>query len=116
MLGKTFKGMTDEMLAWQTERFLGLETATGRATSCTCAPNRSSRSRSTACSARRCYPGGIALRFARVVRYRDDKPVPEQVDDVATILARPLLRAARPLAHALQLGSCTLRTMAVMNR
>jgi DNA ligase-1 len=76
MLGKTFKGMTDEMLAWQTERFLELETS------------RSSHvvhvrpeqvveiafdgiQRSTR------YPGGVALRFARVLRYRDDKSADE---------------------------------------
>ena len=50
MLGKTFKGMTDEMLAWQTERFLELETDRD-GTSSTSGPSRSSRSPSTACSA-----------------------------------------------------------------
>ena len=40
---------------------------------CTCGPSSSSRSRSTACRRRRRYPGGVALRFARVRRYRDDK-------------------------------------------
>jgi DNA ligase-1 len=80
MLGKTFKGMTDEMLAWQTERFLELET--GRdghvvhlrpeqvVEIAFDGVQRSSR-----------YPGGVALRFARVVRYRDDK----RADEVDTI-------------------------------
>ncbi len=57
MLGKTFKGMTDEMLAWQTQRFRELRTA-DEGTSCTCAPSRSSRSRSTASSARPATPAG----------------------------------------------------------
>lgn len=72
MLGKTFKGMTDEMLEWQTERFSALKV---RETSRTVfvepvqvveiafdGVQRSTR-----------YPGGVALRFARVKRYRDDK-------------------------------------------
>jgi DNA ligase-1 len=83
MLGKTFKGMTDEMLAWQTERFLSLET--GRSAQvvhvrpeqvvevAVDGVQRSSR-----------YPSGLALRFARVLRYRDDKPV-DEIDDVATV-------------------------------
>ena len=48
-----------------------------------------SRSRSTACSGRPRYPGGIALRFARVKRYRDDKR-PEDADTIQTL--RGLLR------------------------
>ena len=89
MLGKTFKGMTDEMLAWQTERFLALADGRPTATSCGCAPSRSSRSPSTACRARRAIPGGMALRFARVLRYRDDKPV-DEIDTLDTV--RSLLR------------------------
>ena len=77
MLGKTFKGMTDEMLAWQTERFLELAVDARRLGRRTCAPSRSSRSPSTACSELARYPGGVALRFARVLRYRDDKPADE---------------------------------------
>ena len=56
MLGKTFKGMTDEMLAWQTERFPELADDRPTATSCTSDPSRSSRSPSTACSGRRATP------------------------------------------------------------
>lgn len=80
MLGKTFKGMTDEMLAWQTERFLELETRReGHVVHVRPEQvveiaydglQRSSR-----------YPGGVALRFARVVRYRDDKG-PEEADPI----------------------------------
>jgi DNA ligase-1 len=83
MLGKTFKGMTDEMLAWQTERFLSLET--GRdghvvrlrpeqvVEVAFDGVQRSSR-----------YPGGVALRFARVLRYRDDKRA-EEADTLAAV-------------------------------
>jgi len=71
---KTFKGMTDAMLAWQTERFLALEQRreTGPSTS-----SRASwwRSRSTACSEAP-VPGGVALRFARVKRYRETRTRP----------------------------------------
>jgi DNA ligase-1 len=83
MLGKTFKGMTDEMLAWQTERFLGLETSRdGHVVHLRPEQvvevafdgiQRSSR-----------YPGGMALRFARVLRYRDDKTAAE-ADTVDTV-------------------------------
>jgi DNA ligase-1 len=72
MLGKTFKGMTDEMLAWQTERLLQLEVARDALTVhvrpelvVEIAFNDVQRSSQ--------YPGGVALRFARVKRYRTDK-------------------------------------------
>jgi ATP-dependent DNA ligase I len=76
MLGKTFKGLTDELLTWQTAKFLELE---DRRDSWTVyvrpelvveiafdGVQRSPR-----------YPGGVALRFARVLRYREDKPAAE---------------------------------------
>ena len=53
MLGKTFKGLTDAMLTWQTERLLALETRRDGAPSCTSARSSSSRSPSTASSAAR---------------------------------------------------------------
>jgi DNA ligase-1 len=72
MLGKTFKGLTDQMLEWQTQELLARET---RRDSWTVYVRpelvveiafsdlqKSSR-----------YPGGVALRLARVKRYRDDK-------------------------------------------
>ncbi len=85
MLGKTFKGMTDEMLAWQTQRFLELETSrTGHVVHVRPEQvveiafdglQRSSR-----------YRGGLALRFARVLRYRDDKTAAE-ADTIETVKA-----------------------------
>jgi DNA ligase 1 len=87
MVGKTFKGMSDELLAWQTQTFpaltieepgwgvrlrpeLVVEIAVDGA-------QRSSR-----------YPGGVALRFARVVRYRSDKTPAEadSLDSIRTLL------------------------------
>lgn len=83
MLGKTFKGLTDEMLEWQTKQFLEIE------------DHREGHvvylkpeivyeivfdgvQRSTR------YPGGVALRFARVTRYRDDKD-PSDADTLETV-------------------------------
>jgi DNA ligase 1 len=83
MVGKTFKGMTDELLEWQTRTFpeyahaqpdwgvelrpeLVVEIAVDGA-------QRSTR-----------YPGGVALRFARVLRYRPDKR-PDQADTIDTV-------------------------------
>jgi DNA ligase-1 len=85
MVGKTFKGMTDELLAWQTRTFpelarerpdwgvllrpeLVVEIAVDGA-------QRSTR-----------YPGGVALRFARVLRYRPDK-TPAEADTLEAIRA-----------------------------
>ena len=85
MLGKTFKGMTDEMLAWQTAAVHSSSpTARPTATSSASGRSRSSRSPSTACRRSTRYPGGLALRFARVVRYRDDKR-PDEADTIDTV-------------------------------
>jgi DNA ligase-1 len=72
MLGKTFKGMTDEMLAWQTERFLALETGRDRHV-VKVRPEQVVEIAFDGVQTSTRYPGGVALRFARVVRYRDDK-------------------------------------------
>ena len=85
MLGKTFKGLTDELLTWQTQRLLELE---DRRDSYTVyvrpelvveiafdGVQRSPR-----------YPGGLALRFARVLRYREDKTAAE-ADTIDTVRA-----------------------------
>jgi DNA ligase-1 len=76
MLGKTFKGMTDEMLAWQTERFLSLET--GREGHVVhLRPVQVVEVAFDGVQRSPRYPGGVALRFARVLRYRDDKRAEE---------------------------------------
>ncbi|HEX4416670.1 MAG TPA: ATP-dependent DNA ligase [Kofleriaceae bacterium] len=89
MLGKTFKGMTDEMLAWQTAQFLAREVDRDGhivyvrpeivAEIAFNDVQRSTR-----------YPGGFALRLARVVRYRDDKTAAEAdtIDAVRAIAIR----------------------------
>ena len=86
MLGKTFKGMTDEMLAWQTERFLGLETSReGHVVHLR--PEQVVEIAFDGVQRSTRYPGGVALRFARVLRYRDDKPPAEAdtLDEVRRI-------------------------------
>ncbi|GAA1148871.1 ATP-dependent DNA ligase [Ornithinicoccus hortensis] len=76
MLGKTFKGMTDAMLEWQTERFTALETyREGHVVYVR--PEQVVEIAFDGVQRSRRYPGGVALRFARVLRYRDDKPVGE---------------------------------------
>ncbi len=83
MLGKTFKGLTDAMLAWQTERFLELETGRGPGT----VYIRPDMVAEIACDGLQVsprYPGGVALRFARVLRYREDKTA-DQADTIDTV-------------------------------
>lgn len=72
MLGKTFKGMTDEMLTWQTERLLGLEISRDRHTVYV-RPELVVEVAFNDVLESPHYPGGLALRFARVKRYRSDK-------------------------------------------
>ncbi|MET7933351.1 ATP-dependent DNA ligase [Streptomyces sp. NPDC005322] len=85
MLGKTFKGLTDALLEWQTEALLE-RAVSDEGGVVRVRPElvvevafdglqRSSR-----------YPAGVTLRFARVLRYRDDKPA-DQADTVETVLA-----------------------------
>jgi DNA ligase-1 len=76
MLGKTFKGMTDAMLAWQTGRFLALEIARDEWT-VHVRPEQVVEIAFDGVQASPHYPGGLALRFARVKRYRDDKSAAE---------------------------------------
>lgn len=85
MLGKTFKGLTDVLLAWQTERLRELAVAEEQwgvrvrpelvVEIAFDGVQRSTR-----------YPEGVTLRFARVVRYREDKP-PEEADTVESVTA-----------------------------
>lgn len=76
MLGKTFKGMTDPMLAWQTEKLLALEI--GRdAYTVHVRPELVVEIAFAEVQQSPRYPGGLALRFARVKRYRPEKPARE---------------------------------------
>jgi DNA ligase-1 len=86
MLGKTFKGLTDEMLRWQTERFLELAVDRGDWV-VTVRPEQVVEVAFDGVQTSPRYPGGVALRFARVLRYRDDKRAEEAdtIDDVLRI-------------------------------
>lgn len=84
MLGKTFKGMTDETLQWQTERFLGLQThLQGHVVHVR--PEQVVEIAFDGLQRSTRYPGGVALRFARVLRYRDDK-TPAEASSLAEVL------------------------------
>ena len=85
MLGKTFKGLTDELLAWQTERLLALQT--GReGIAVHVRPELVVEVAFDGVQASSRYASGVALRFARVKRYREDKPAAE-ADTLATVRA-----------------------------
>ena len=83
MLGKTFKGMTDEMLAWQTERFGELK-VDDDGWVVTVRPEQVVEIAFDGVQRSTRYPGGVALRFARVLRYRDDKS-PAEADALETV-------------------------------
>jgi DNA ligase-1 len=85
MLGKTFKGLTDEMLAWQTGRLLGLEIARDAYTVYV-RPALVVEVAFNEVQASPQYPGGLALRFARVKRYRPDKTA-AQADTIDAVRA-----------------------------
>ncbi|GED88369.1 ATP-dependent DNA ligase [Streptomyces sp. 6-11-2] len=85
MLGKTFKGMTDAMLAWQTERLRRLAVEDDGWV-VTVRPELVVEIAYDGLQRSTRYPAGVTLRFARVVRYREDKR-PEDADSVATLLA-----------------------------
>ncbi len=76
MLGKTFKGLTDEMLKWQTEEFLKIEIARDAHT-VFIEPKIVAEIAFNDIQISPRYESGLALRFARVKRYRPDKPVSE---------------------------------------
>ncbi|HVK27924.1 MAG TPA: ATP-dependent DNA ligase, partial [Nocardioides sp.] len=80
-----FKGMTDEMLAWQTERFRELAVGDDGWV-VTVRPEQVVEIAFDGLQRSTRYPGGLALRFARVVRYRDDKTA-EQADTIETVRA-----------------------------
>jgi ATP-dependent DNA ligase len=91
MLGKTFKGLTDAMLAWQTERLLELEVSRDRHV-VHVRPELVVEVAFDGVQASSRYPGGLALRFARVRRHRPDKQAAEAdtVDEVRAIHARAI--------------------------
>ena len=92
MVGKTFKGLTDETLRWQTERFLELETKRSGIT-VYIRPEIVVEIALDGVQASPRYPGGVALRFARVKRYRPDKD-PSEADTIDAV--RTLLAGAHP--------------------
>jgi DNA ligase-1 len=83
MLGKTFKGMTDTLLAWQTERLLALETSR-EGIVVHVRPELVVEIAFNGLQQSPLYPAGLALRFARVVRYRDDKTAAD-ADTIDTV-------------------------------
>ena len=85
MVGKTFKGMTDDMLRWQTSRFLELETHR-RGGGVYVRPEQVVEIAFDGIQSSSRYDSGMALRFARVKRYRTDKPAAE-ADTVAAMRA-----------------------------
>ena len=91
MLGKTFKGMTDEMLAWQTQRFTELAVDDDGWT-VRVRPEQVVEIAFDGLQRSSRYPGGLALRFARVLRYRSDKSAAE-ADTIDTVraLATPVI-------------------------
>ncbi|MFF2085141.1 ATP-dependent DNA ligase [Nocardia sp. NPDC058176] len=85
MVGKTFKGLTDELLRWQTEEFPRHEThRDGQAVYLH--PELVVEIALDGVQTSTRYPGGVALRFARVLRYRPDKE-PAQADTIAAVRA-----------------------------
>ena len=93
MLGKTFKGLTDRMLAWQTTRLLeladppaGPATGTRQGGVVRVRPELVVEIAFDGVQASSRYPGGLALRFARVLRHRPDKPA-SQADTIDAVRA-----------------------------
>jgi DNA ligase-1 len=83
MLGKTFKGFTDEMLRWQTEKLLSLETARDSYTVYV-RPELVAEIAFSDVQEFFWYPAGLVFCFARVKRYREDKPASE-ADTLQTV-------------------------------
>ena len=85
MLGKTFKGLTDAMLAWQTRALLDLEVSRDSHTVYV-EPRLVVEILCNEVQTSPHYPAGLALRFARVKRYRTDKG-PDAADTLDTVRA-----------------------------
>jgi DNA ligase-1 len=91
MVGKTFKGMTDELLRWQTERFQEIEIGRGSGRDrhvVFVEPVQVVEIAVDGVQVSTTYPGGVALRFARVKQYRHDKTAAEAdtIDDIRRLL------------------------------
>jgi DNA ligase-1 len=86
MVGKTFKGLTDALLTWQTQELLAREIGRDGIV-VHVRPELVVEIALDGVQASRRYPGGVALRFARVRRYRDDKTV-DAVDPIEAVQAR----------------------------
>jgi DNA ligase 1 len=84
MVGKTFKGMTDAMLVWQTARFTELAVGGTDGHVVVLRPEQVVEVALDGVQKSSRYPGGLALRFARVVRYRDDKS-PAEADTIDAV-------------------------------
>ncbi len=91
MLGKTFKGLTDETLAWQTKEFLSRETGRDEL-AVHVRPELVVEIEFNDIQESQHYPAGLALRFARVKGYRPDKAAAEAdtIDTVRAIYQRSL--------------------------
>ena len=87
MVGKTFKGMTDELLEWQTQELLGRETDR-HGIAVMVRPDLVVEIALDGVQSSTRYPGGVALRFARVKRYRPDKDASEAdtIDELRSLL------------------------------
>jgi DNA ligase-1 len=86
MVGKTFKGMTDAMLDWQTARFSELAIGGTDGYVVQVRPEQVVEIALDGVQKSSRYPGGLALRFARVLRYRDDKS-PAEADTIDAVRA-----------------------------
>ncbi len=95
MLGKTFKGLTDKLLKWQTEALLARETHRDDYTVYV-RPELVVEIAVNEIQASPQYPAGMALRFARVKRYRDDKPAAE-ADTISAV--QTLFEQQNPPEH-----------------
>ena len=87
MVGKCFKGLTDELLRWQTEELLRRESSR-RGIAVLVVPELVVEIALDGVQSSTRYPGGVALRFARVKRYRPDKDAAEAdvIDDLRALL------------------------------
>jgi DNA ligase 1 len=90
MVGKCFKGLTDELLEWQTRELLARQTGR-QGIAVLVRPELVIEIALDGVQSSTRYPGGVALRFARVKRYRPEKPADEAdtIDDLRALLPRP---------------------------